>query len=306
MRKPPPAILALATNQPAPWALKGLFWIALIWFVKTAQPFLAPVAVAVVLTLLLGPGVRFLRRAGVPLAAGASVMVALLVIVCALIAGTLATPASQWWQQAPSVMDELLRKLDRVRASHVLGAPPVVRDPNTPAPANAAGGQANDPLRERIAGEGLVLGGSLFGRTVSFITQGAATLLLLFLLLVSEQLIVSRVIEAFPNRRRRAIVLSGLRSAQRDISRFFGSLGLVYTGVGLATGLGLGAIGLSNALMWGVLTALLNFIPYIGPALITAMLFAAALLQFGVGLIALLPPLSFLAIHMIEANFVSP
>lgn len=67
-----------------PWTSKALFWIALIWSCKIAQPLLAPIAVAVMLAMLLTPGVRALRRHGVPRAAGAAAMIGTLVLALAL------------------------------------------------------------------------------------------------------------------------------------------------------------------------------------------------------------------------------
>ena len=306
------------------WPIQGLFWLAMIWSVKLAEGLLAPVAVAVVLAFLLTPGVRALRRRGAPVVLAAAIMMSLLVSAAGLLASTLAQPAAQWWERAPSMVAQLIAQVDRARAAFplvLLAAPvvPVIEPPRNKRSAASAAqpaspGQPSQPsqpperdsIKDRLANEGMALTGTLLGRTLLATLSAAATLILLFFLLISEHWIVSRVIEAFPQRRTRALVLAGLRSAQRDIGRFLGTLGLIYTVVGALTMAAMALLGLPNPLLWGVLTAVLSFIPYVGPMVIMALLFLAALVSFDAGVLVFGPPLAFLLIHAIESNFVSP
>ena len=301
------------------WPIQGLFWLALIWSVKLAEGLLAPVAMAVVLAFLLTPGVRALRRRGAPVVLAAAIMMSLLVSAAGLLASTLAQPAAQWWERAPSMVAQLIAQIDRARAAFPLAplatpsaapASPVIDPPRAQRSVAASAPQPaapeRDSLKDRLANEGMALTGTLLGRTLSATLSAAATLILLFFLLISEHWIVSRVIEAFPQRRTRALVLAGLRSAQRDIGRFLGTLGLIYTVVGAMTMAAMAMLGLPNPLLWGVLTAVLSFIPYVGPMVIMALLFLAALVSFDAGVVVFGPPLAFLLIHAIESNFVSP
>ena len=43
-------------------------------------------------------------------------------------------------------------------------------------------------------------------------------------------------------------------------------MALINIGLGIATALALYALGMPNAILWGVLVAVFNFVPYIGPA----------------------------------------
>ncbi|HKX43228.1 MAG TPA: AI-2E family transporter, partial [Burkholderiaceae bacterium] len=109
-----------------------MFWIALIAFVKEAQPVLAPLVVAIVLAFLLSPSVRALRRRGMHEAIAAAVVVAVLIVGCASLASALATPAAQWWERTPAMVAQLVDRLDRLRADFPIGAPPSVRAPSPP------------------------------------------------------------------------------------------------------------------------------------------------------------------------------
>ena len=101
-------------------------------------------------------------------------------------------------------------------------------------------------------------------------------------------------------------MLAGVRQAQRDIGLFISTMSLVNVALGVATGLALWAIGLPNPVLWGTTTAVLAFIPYLGPLLITLLLLLAGSVTFGTGVAMLGPPAAFLLLHGIEANFLSP
>ena len=66
------------------------------------------------------------------------------------------------------------------------------------------------------------------------------------------------------------------------------------------------AIGMPSAALWGALAAILNFIVYLGPAVMAAILFAVGLTQYDTLGGSLLPPLVYLGINLIEAQFVTP
>jgi predicted PurR-regulated permease PerM len=61
-----------------------------------------------------------------------------------------------------------------------------------------------------------------------------------------------------------------------------------------------------SPILWGVVVAVLEFIPYLGALAIVAVLGVAALTTFDTVGQALLAPGAFLAINVIQANFVSP
>ena len=58
--------------------------------------------------------------------------------------------------------------------------------------------------------------------------------------------------------------------------------------------------------MWGGIVAVLNFIPYLGPIGSALLLFFGGLMTFPDVWSALLPPLIFTGLHMVEANLITP
>ena len=101
-------------------------------------------------------------------------------------------------------------------------------------------------------------------------------------------------------------MLAGVRQAQRDIGLFISTMSIVNLALGFATGLALWLIGLPNPVLWGTTTAVLAFIPYLGPLLIAVLLLLAGSVTFGTGVEMLGPPAAFLLLHGLEANFLSP
>jgi len=97
-----------------------------------------------------------------------------------------------------------------------------------------------------------------------------------------------------------------IREVQDRVSAYILTVGVINLGVGIIVALGAWALGLDAPIMWGGLAALLNFVPYIGPI---AML--ALLTLFGLGsatspLIGLIPAAAYLGLHTIEANVITP
>ncbi len=332
-----PAPAAPAPRKDTPghaFAVKGLWLMALILALKFGQALLAPLAVAVVLTLVFATPVRALRRYGVPEVVGAALVVVSLVAGTGLLAATMFSPAAQWWDRAPQTMAQLGDQIDKVRATIPGLAPP--RAPVVLAPAalpatragrgtssGAGAGLASgaspavappaalqpapaDPVRDRLATEGLAITGALLGKGVMASVAVAATLILTYFLLASEHWMLARTVEAVPRRRTRALILGALRSAQREISRFLWTQALINAGVGVATALAMNALALPNPMLWGAVAATMNFIPYLGPMMTAGLLLLAGIVSGNEAVSVFAPMGAYIGVHLMESNLVTP
>lgn len=289
------------------WAIRGVLAVAIIALLKAAETFVVPVTTAVVLTFVLAPAVRRLRASGIPEVFGAAFVVAALLSATVLIGAALAGPASRWWDRMPTTLAGLVERFDRMRASVPLLAPPAPVPSRQSRAAAAAGAQPPpDPIKEQIATEGVALTRIVLARLLTFTVSAVATIMLLYFLLASEHWMLARSVEAIPRRRTRALVLAGVRAAQQEISRFVGALAIVNLGVAVATAIAMWLLGLPNPALWGTVAGVLNFIPYIGPVMIAALLGLAGLVAFDTAGMMLAPAAAFMFVHMIESNFVSP
>ena len=127
--------------------------------------------------------------------------------------------------------------------------------------------------------------------------------MLTFFLLLGQRSLVAALVAAQPRRRQRLALIVGLHRARRGVARWLGTSAVVNLGLGIATGAALALLDLPSAVGWAGVTTALLFIPYGGPLLITLLL-AAAGSSASIG--ALWPPLVFLLLHAVEANFISP
>ncbi|MEO6042149.1 MAG: AI-2E family transporter [Croceibacterium sp.] len=97
-----------------------------------------------------------------------------------------------------------------------------------------------------------------------------------------------------------------LRDVQDRVAAYMLTVGLINFCVGLIVTGGAWLLGMNAPLMWGGLAALLNFLPYVGPLTMVAIL-----TLFGLGTadspwVGLIPAASFLSLHAIESNVVTP
>ncbi|RZL29889.1 MAG: AI-2E family transporter, partial [Rubrivivax sp.] len=136
--------IALLETPRTGWAIRGVFALALIFAVREARPLLAPVLIAVLLTLALAPAVRWLRRRGVPEVYGALILVLALMGSTVPMAMSLARPAAAWWEAAPRTVTQLLEQVEKLRAA-MPGLQTLPQRGRTALP------PAPDPLRERLA-----------------------------------------------------------------------------------------------------------------------------------------------------------
>jgi predicted PurR-regulated permease PerM len=93
-------------------------------------------------------------------------------------------------------------------------------------------------------------------------TTGLVVLFLFFILLQREDLRDKFIRLAGSSDIQRTTL--GLNDAAHRLSRFFLAQAFLNAGFGLVIGLGLWAIGIPNPALWGIVAALMRFVPYIG------------------------------------------
>ena len=306
-----------AERPRAPFSIKVLAFVALIFLLERAREVVLPVAIAIILTFLLAPVVRVLRNRGLNDALAAAVVVFGLLFALGLLGSRLLAPATEWIARAPTSVQQLIDSYERLRRSIPFMAPPEValRPAVTakgrpavelvPAPA-APAPQAPDLVKDKIAIESIALTGSLIRQATWVSVSTVATIILLFFLLASERWLLARTVEAIPRRRVRVAVLGGFRAAQRDIARYLGTQAMINAGVGVATALAMMAIGFPSPILWGVVIATLGFIPYLGPLVFIVLLLLAGTITYTTFGEIIAPAVAYAAINVVESNLIAP
>ena len=120
----------------------------------------------------------------------------------------------------------------------------------------------------------------LFGTTQSFLTGALETLILLYFLLAAGDLFLQKLIKVLPLLKDKKKAVAIARETEASISTYLFTVALVNVGLGMAVTLVMLLLGMPNALLWGALAALAEFIPYIGATVMLASLAMAGLVTF--------------------------
>ena len=171
--------------------------------------------------------------------------------------------------------------------------------------ASSVGGSGAKP-KEVVVQTGPSLTSRLFGTTQRIVAGVLEILILLYFLLAGGDLFLQKLIKVLPNVDDKVKAVEIARATEATVSAYLTTTLLVNLVEGATVAGVLWAIGMPNAVLWGVIVFLLEFVPYLGAATATVVLTVAGLISFDTLGHALLVPGSFLAINLIQANFVTP
>src|SRR5687767_3499265 len=108
---PPDAHVEAKLSGAPGFAVKGLFVLALFYTFYFARSLLLPVVLALLLSLILYPAVRALKRVRIPESAGAAIVVATLASALGVGLWQLFEPATDWIAKMPRIAEQVERRL---------------------------------------------------------------------------------------------------------------------------------------------------------------------------------------------------
>jgi predicted PurR-regulated permease PerM len=254
--------------------------------------------VAVLIWLLLQPVVRGLKRVGIPESAGAALVLLAFLGTVGFAAFQLSGPASRWMTEAPRTLPRVKAKLDNVLR-------PVQKMSETAEKmAAAADLDGSKTLQVEVKGDSVAK--MLFGGTQQFLGMTVVVVFLLFLLLASGDLFLGKVIKVLPRLRDKKRAVQIARETEAHVSSYLATTTLVNVGFGVVIGVAMHLLGLPNPVLWGVLAAVTNFIPFVGAWACSIILAAVALIHFDSLGRALLVLAVFQGLNLIEGGVVTP
>ncbi len=109
--------------------------------------------------------------------------------------------------------------------------------------------------------------------------------------------------QTFSDKKMTVIMFQVIRD---DVSMYIMWVSLINVGLGLCTAGALALFGIEDALLWGALATILNYAPYVGPLILTAILTAIGFAEQEPLFRVLLAPSIFLVLNLIESQFVTP
>ena len=279
-------------------ALVGLFVLAVFYTLHLAQAFFLPVVLAILLDFLLSPMVRALRKIGLPEWLGAAIVVLGLLTVLVFGIYRLAGPASEYVARAPESIETARDKLRGMR-----GSVEQVTDAAEQVERAASGDEAQ---AQQVEIKGPSLSKQLFGGTTAALSAAIVVIFLTYFLLASGDLFLQKLVGVLPQFKDKRVAVTIARETEAQISLYLFTTTLINLGVGVVTGIAMYLLGLPNAVLWGVVAMVLNFVPYVGAVANTVLLALAAFVAFDDTGRALLVPGTFLALNLIESNLVTP
>jgi predicted PurR-regulated permease PerM len=285
-------------------AAKFLVIVSLGLLLYFAHVAFIPIALALLFALILSGPVEALHKVRVPRGVSATLI---LVVVLGIVAGTVDfmwAPAQQWFASAPQTMKSIQRKLtpaarfvdhveqirtsaEKIGTSRQPGAAPGMAAPAAAEPNDKAPRSLVDALR------GVVISTMTFIIVTLFLLAGGPPML-------------ARMTAAFVDDLNAAHVLDVIEKVRGEVGRFYVTTAFINVGVGCAISGAMMVCGMPTPFLWGTLAAVLNFVPYAGPATTLIVLTLVALVTFD-GLSHVLAVVgSYIVIVGIEGQIVQP
>jgi len=278
-------------------ALTGLFVLAVFYTIYFMRSVLLPIVLALLLSYLLRPIVRGLAQLKIPLPMGAAFLLIGLLGLVGYGISALATPTAEWLQKAPAGFTELQRKLLPVKKSvaQVAQATGQIEKLTSSNAENKTVEVKQHPITEM-----------LFLRTPEFIVSAVLLLILLYFLLTYDQVFIAKLVKLLPKLSDKKMAVGIAYGIESQISRYLFTITAINACLGFAVGTAVGLLGLRNPVMWGVMVALLNFVPYLGALTGIICMSIGAVLSFDSLGYAFVFPAVYLAFGTLEGSFITP
>src|SRR5437762_11751153 len=305
-------------NGRTPFAIKLIAAILCTAALAVGKEFFIPVALAFCFHALLRPVVRSLERWKLPAPAGAAIVV-LGSLALVIVGGwALSGQVSGFMQKAPqsiatarAKLRDIGRPLDRLTNAAAGTTPATAARADSSARASAKPPPppaAPPPPPSSVTPQPAVpsVFTALLGRATAVIALFLQVLVLLYLLLAAGSMLFRKLVKVVPGPDDKRTVSDVFHETESIVARYLVVTALINVGQGIAVGLAMWAIGMPDPLMWGLLTFVMEFIPYLGGAINVGLLLIIGFTVFpDIGHV-LLAPAIYLVITTIQNNVVSP
>jgi predicted PurR-regulated permease PerM len=244
------ALILLTGTVVGAAAIAALYW---------AQSVLIPVALAVFFAFILTPPVLALQRRGLGRGPSVAVVVLLAVLLLFGVAWLVAAQASSVLAELPAYADNLRAKVESFRRLlHGPSAEGLKRLSQ-----EVLGPDADGGIIVKQAPSWAAQLTSVGRPALEVLTQTGLALVLLIFMLHRREDLRDRFLR-LASQGRVTRTTKAVDDASGRISRFLMTQLLINATLGLTLALGLWLIGLKHALLWGLLAAVLRYVPYVG------------------------------------------
>jgi predicted PurR-regulated permease PerM len=284
-----------------------------------AREILIPFALAILFSFLLAPLVNRLRAHHVGRVPSVLIVVVLALVILGLLGELVASQMGEVVHKLPEYQQNVQKKLQAVASggSGIIGKAtksferlrqeilPKSSQTNQPA-ATTQEDSKPVPIEVRNSEFSPVhLVQTILGSLFSFLVSALIVAILVIFMLMERENLRDRLIRMIgPSKLNTTTQL--LDDASQRVSRYLLMQLIVNVCYGVAVGVGLYFIGIPNPVLWGILTALMRYVPYAGIWVAASMPFALAIAVDPNWTRPLLVVGLFLALELTVANFAEP
>lgn len=301
---PPPSPLLSQEEDPQPSRLLSVLILLLGIALFLGLPFVLsvgsvvflPPVTAMIFTIVLSPLADRLIRLGLPNLLASVLAIAAMLAAIVLALTLILQPAFDMVDQVPSMARNISARFTELRGSFEW-----VSDVNR----QIARLIGQSSRREVVLAEPSVLEQVAFA-TPSVVLEALLTLLMAFFMIEARTRMKRRLLldrHSFGASLRIARVM---RDVQDRVASYILTVATINLGVGALVALGAWSFGFTAPVMWGGLAFVLNFLPYVGPLAMMGLLAVVGVGTADTVLVGLIPMLTFLALHAVESNIVTP
>ncbi len=275
-------------------AIIGIFILLLGAVLYVARPILLPIVAAVVIGMTFAPIVRVADRRHVSPWIAAALLVMLLVVAAATVITVLSAPLIEWIDRAPEIAANIKQKL------YVLDWPlAALRDlQNTLMP------PASNSVK--VETSQITLVAPVIAAVTPAVVQVVIFAATLYFTLIAQKEVRRQLVGLFEARDAKLRCLRIVNDIEHNLASYVAVVTAINFTLGAVVAFGAWLFGFANPVTLGILTAILNYLPYIGPACMVVILFGVGLVTFPTLTYALLPPAAFVALTTIEGHIVTP
>lgn len=264
---------------------------AIIAALYLSKPIAMPILVAGFIALFASPLVDVLCHLKIPKAVSSVFVVAIIMSVLGAVVIMASGPAIERLETAPLIGDRLMFELEAASENKL---------------SKLTEANEGTSFRDSMNSGLLTLTTVLAEYTAVLLFQLTIVIILTYFFLAFGDDLMRSIVRAQSDFARKRITVRLFYDIRKDISHYLLVVSLINIGLGCATAATLSVIGFEDPLLWGALVTLFNYAPYIGPISVAIMLGSVGFAE-GLSLSqALLPPGLFLALNLIESQFVTP
>ena len=147
---------------------------------------------------------------------------------------------------------------------------------------------------------------AIFGTTESVIAAGIEVVLLLYLLLAAGGLFFVRLVGVIPARADKRTAAHIAADVEQAVGQYLGTTAIINLAQAVLVGLSMWGLGMPAPTLWAALAFGLEFIPYVGGAVLVGLLSISAIATFDSIGHAILVPAAYLVISLLQNNVASP